>query len=124
MASAMRLSVAEHRRLRRNYNFRRSAIAYLFLLPNLIFFVAFLVIPFFWVLVQSFQEDGILKPATFVGLKNWRYVLSDPVAMSTIVNTLLYMLMAIPTVFVIALGLALLLKRVTNGVGFFRAAIY
>jgi ABC-type sugar transport system permease subunit len=86
--------------------------------------VAFLVVPFFWVLVQSFQEDGILKPATFVGLKNWRYIFDDPVALGTIGNTLLYMLMAIPTVFVIALSLALLLKRVSRGVGFFRAAIY
>jgi ABC-type sugar transport system permease subunit len=32
--------------------------------------------------------------------------------------------MAIPTVFVISLSLALLLKRVTRGGGFFRAAIY
>jgi multiple sugar transport system permease protein len=124
VASGMRLSEAEHRSLRRKYNFRRSAIAYLFLLPNLIFFVIFLVIPFFWVLVQSFQEDGILKPATFVGLKNWRFILDDPVAIRTIYNTLLYMLMAIPTVFVIALGLALLLKRVSRGVSVFRAAIY
>ena len=124
MESVLRVSAAEHRRLRRNYNWRRYATAYLFLLPNFIFFVIFLVIPFFWVFFLSFQEGGILGPPQFVGLKNWRFILQDTVARRTIFNTLYYMLMAIPTVFVISMSLALILKRVVRGVGFIRAAIY
>jgi ABC-type sugar transport system permease subunit len=124
MESVMRLSTAEHRRLRRKYNWRRYATAYLFLLPNLIFFFIFLVLPFFWVFYLSFQEGGILSPPQFVGLKNWRFILQDTVARRTIFNTLYYMLMAIPTVFVIAMGLALLLKRIVYGIGLIRAAIY
>lgn len=120
----MRLTVAEHRRLRRRYNWRRYMTAYLFLLPNFIFFFIFLVVPFFWVFYLSFQEGGILAPTQFIGLKNWNFILQDTVARRTVFNTLYYMVMAIPTVFIISMGLALLLKRIVRGVGFIRAAIY
>jgi multiple sugar transport system permease protein len=39
-------------------------------------------------------------------------------------NTLLYMLMAIPTVFAIGLCLAMLLKRIIRGSAFFKAILY
>jgi multiple sugar transport system permease protein len=124
MESVMRLTAAEHQQLRRRYNWRRYLTAYLFLLPNFIFFFIFLVVPFFWVFYLSFQEGGILAPTQFVGLKNWRFILQDTVARRTVFNTLYYMAMAIPTVFIISMGLALLLKRIVRGVGFIRAAIY
>ncbi len=44
-AVAMRLSPQEHERLRRQHAQRRALTAYLFLLPNAIFFIAFLLIP-------------------------------------------------------------------------------
>lgn len=124
MESVLRLTAAEHQRLRRRYNWRRYLTAYLFLLPNFIFFFIFLVVPFFWVFYLSFQEGGILAPTQFVGLKNWRFILQDTVARRTVFNTLYYMAMAIPTVFIISMGLALLLKRIVHGIGFIRAAIY
>jgi ABC-type sugar transport system permease subunit len=124
MQSARRLSEAEHERLRRRYNWHRYRTAYLFLLPNLILFALFLVLPFFWVLYLSFHEGGILGAPRFVGLKNWSFILGDKIARQTVLNTLLYMLLAIPSVFLISLGLALLLKRIVRGSATIRAAIY
>jgi ABC-type sugar transport system permease subunit len=60
----------------------------------------------------------------FVGLANWQTIFKDRVALLAIRNTLLYMLMAIPTVFAIGLGLALLLKRIILGNTFFKAVLY
>lgn len=120
----LRLSAEEHRRERRRYDWRRYLTAYLFLLPNLIFFFVFLVIPCLWVLYLSFHEGGILGAPTFVGLKNWSFIINDPVARKSLLNTFYYMGMAIPSVFIISLGLALLLKGVTRGVSAIRAAIY
>jgi ABC-type sugar transport system permease subunit len=120
----MRLSTAEHKRLRRSYFWRRYLTAYLFLLPNLIFFVIFLVLPSWWVLYLSFHEGGILGAPKFVGLKNWSLIWQDKVALRTLINTLTYMLIAIPSVFVISMSLALLLKRLLRGVTAARAAIY
>ena len=70
-----------------------------------------LLIPSLWVLYLSFHKGGILEPAQFVGLANWQAIFKDRVALLAIRNTLLYMLMAIPTVFAIGLCLAMLLKR-------------
>lgn len=124
MQSAMRLSAAEHRRLRRNYYWRRYLTAYLFLLPNLIFFFIFLVLPSGWVLYLSFHEGGILGAPKFAGLKNWYLIWQDPLAHRTIFNTAYYMLIAIPSVFVISMTLALLLKRLARAVTVIRAALY
>lgn len=124
MESVTRVSAAEHRRLRRRYNWRRSLTAYLFLLPNLIFWFAFLVLPFFWVLYLSFHEGGILNPTKFVGFKNWSLILQDDIARRTFGNVAYYMAMAIPSVFAISMGLALLLKRIVLGVPIIRALIY
>jgi ABC-type sugar transport system permease subunit len=124
LGPAMRLSVAEHRRLRRKYYWRRYLTAYLFLLPNFIFFFVFLVLPSWWVLYLSFHEGGILGAPRFVGLKNWWLIWQDKVAHRTLFNTVYYMLIAIPSVFVISMALALLLKRLMRGVAAIRAAIY
>ena len=123
-APPMRLSPAEHRRLRRRYDRRRYLTAYLFLAPNLIFFFLFLVVPCFWVLYLSFHEGGILGAPRFVGLKNWNLIWQDKVAHRALLNTVTYMLMAIPSVFIIAMTLALLLQRIRRGALFIRAALY
>jgi len=124
MESVMRLSAEEHRRLRRRYNRRRYLTAYLFILPNLIVWFVFLVLPFFWVFYLSFHEGGILSPPTFVGLKNWGLILQDNIARRTFVNVAYYMAIAIPSVFVISMALALLLRRIVAGVPVIRAFIY
>ncbi|MCL5257295.1 MAG: sugar ABC transporter permease [Chloroflexi bacterium] len=120
----MQYSESEHKRLARAYRFKKYGVAYLFLSPNLLFFFIFLVIPFFWVLWLTFNSGGILTPTKFVGLQNWSRVLQDPTAWRSLLNTLYYMAIAIPTVFAIGMGLALLLKRTTKFVTPIRAMIY
>jgi ABC-type sugar transport system permease subunit len=122
--SVMRLSAAEHERLARSYRWRRYSLAYLFILPSGFFVVVALLIPSLWVLYLSFHKGGILEPAQFVGMANWQAIFKDRVALLAIRNTLLYMLMAIPTVFAIGLCLAMLLKRIIRGSVFFKAILY
>ncbi len=122
----LRLSAAEHRRLARRFYLRRSAVGYLFILPNLIFFVVFLVYPLLSVIPLTFENGGIISPAQWVGLQNWQTVLNDPIFRQVITNTFEYSLMAISAVFIISFGLALLLARVQNNrsTGLIRAALY
>lgn len=103
---------------------RRTLTAYLFLLPNLIAFVAFMAVPFGWVLWLSFNRGGILGATQFVGLHNWIGIFHDPVAVTAVENTFLYTVMAIPSVFAIALFLALMLQRIRRLGGVFRSALY
>jgi ABC-type sugar transport system permease subunit len=119
-----RLSRAEHERLRRQQARRRALTAYAFLLPNAVFFLAFLVAPILFLLYLTFHEGGIITPARFVGLENWINVWNDPLVRTVIANTLYYCLLAIPSVFVIGMILALCLQWLPRGSGLFRSLFY
>ena len=120
----MRLPPEEHRRLRRRYRLRRALTAYGFLLPNAVFFVAFLLVPIGLLFFYTFHNGGIINERTFVGLENWREVWGDELVVRAIVNTAYYCLLAIPSVFVIAMVMALCLQRVGRGGSFFRSLFY
>lgn len=120
----MRLSRQEHERLRRARGRQRALTAYLFLLPNAVFFTAFLIIPIIFLFYLTFHNGGIITPAKFVGLDNWRRAWSDDLVRTTIRNTVYYCLLAIPSVFVIGMILALCLQRIPRGSGPFRSLFY
>ena len=51
---------------------RETISAYLFLLPSLIFFVGFVVVPMVMCVVYSFLDMGLdVSSATFIGLGNY-----------------------------------------------------
>jgi len=120
----MRLTAEEHRRLRRQYELQRALTAYGFLLPAGVCFTAFLLIPVGYLFYLTFHEGGIITPATYVGLKNWREVWHDSLVITAIKNTAYYCLLAIPAVFIIGMGLALCLQRISRGNSFFRSLFY
>lgn len=120
----VRLTRAQHRRLRRRYELRRVLVAIGFLLPNLVFFVVFLVLPLFSVFGEMFQTGGLIKPVTFVGTANWERIFHDPNVVRTLGNTLKYAVIIIPTMLVLGLLVALVLQNVTRGASVFRALIY
>ena len=120
----MQLSAEEHRRLRRNYRLRRTFTAYSFLLPNAFFFVAFLLIPVVYLFYLTFHNGGIITPSEYVGLDNWRALWGDKLIITAIKNTAYYCLIAIPSVFIIGMVLALCLQKVTKGGQLFRSLFY
>jgi ABC-type sugar transport system permease subunit len=120
----MRLSPAEHRRLRRRYRWRRALTAYGFLLPNAVFFIAFLLVPVGYLFFLTFHNGGIITPAKYVGLRNWREVWNDPLVITAIKNTAYYCLLAIPSVFILGMILALCLQRIERGGRLFRSLLY
>jgi multiple sugar transport system permease protein len=118
------LSEAEYKRTSARYRQRRSLRAYLFLLPYFIPFVAFLLIPAFWSVWLSFNRGGILDPAKYIGLQNWRAIASDSELTGSIKNTAVYAVEAILLVFTLAIVLALLLNRYRKGSNVFKLALY
>jgi ABC-type sugar transport system permease subunit len=121
---SMRLSREEHERLRRQHARRRAFTAYAFLLPNAVFFVGFLLIPIGFLIYLTFHNGGIITPARFVGLENWQRAWSDELLRTTVRNTLYYCLLAIPSVFIIGMVLALCLQRIPRGSRSFRSLFY
>ena len=118
------LSEAEYRRAGARYRQRRSMRAYLFVLPYLIPFLAFLVVPAVWSVWLSFNKGGILDSARYVGLDNWREISNDTELTGAIKNTSIYVVEAVFLVFTLALLLALLLNRYRKGSNIFKLALY
>ncbi|MDI9349479.1 MAG: sugar ABC transporter permease [Candidatus Symbiobacter sp.] len=117
-------TITEHDRMRRAYYWRQTLRAYLFLAPLLLVFTVFMLIPLAELFYLTFHQDGILGPAVFVGLDNWTRSFSDPLVLKSILNTFYYGVMAIPTVFIVAMILALSLKSIPRLGGTFRVLLY
>ncbi len=75
-------------------------------------------------LYLSFCDYSLLQPPVFTGLENYRQLAVDPTFRKVLVNTVVYAALWIPTMTVLAIGLAILLNRPIRGQAFFRAAIF
>ncbi len=88
---------------------------YVYLLPSLLFFSLFSFYPFAKTIVLSFftlNANGVVRG--FAGLRNYITVLSDGLFLQSIVNTLIYVIMASPVSIIVALILALLCNKKTT----------
>jgi multiple sugar transport system permease protein len=108
---------------------RETWSAYLFILPWIIGFVALTAGPMIASLYFSFTDYGLqqiagFEPTSYVGLDNYHELLDDPKVRTSLTNTLIYTVMTVPAKMVVALGLALILARLTFAAGFFRTVFY
>ncbi|WP_274953466.1 carbohydrate ABC transporter permease [Angelakisella massiliensis] len=88
---------------------------YLYLTPALIYFTIFSFYPFIKTVLSSFfvlDANGVVKG--FAGLDNYVKVLTDPLFIQSIFNTLLYVVLASPVAIIIALILALVANKKTR----------
>ena len=106
-------------------NFHQTLAPLLFLLPNLLIFSLFIIIPAAQGLRMSLTDWGIFTGSRFVGLKNFQRLLTDKVFFITVKNTLVYSAATVALLTLVALGLALLLhKNRLRGEKAYRSAFY
>jgi multiple sugar transport system permease protein len=99
--------------------------AAIFLAPNMIGLIVFILIPVVAGLLISFTEWDLLSPPEFVGLQNYADLLTDdPLFWHTLKNTVLYSLMVIPGGMIISLGLALALNGKLKGTALYRTIYF
>jgi ABC-type sugar transport system permease subunit len=85
---------------------------YLYLVPSLIFLVAFTYYPIFSSIWYSLHEWNLFTPRPiYVGLENYAIMVEDPLFWRVVRNTLVYVLGTIPITMAIALLLAILLNE-------------
>lgn len=99
---------------RKRWSSPEARIAYLFILPSLIGFIAFYAVPAVRGLVISFTNWDMLTAPKFVGLGNYQKLLADPEFWSALGKTLIYVLFNIPIQTGLAIGLAVMMDRVTK----------
>lgn len=100
---------------------RRSVTAYSFLAIPLVFFLCVRFGPILYMMAMSFTNWGLMRKVTrFIGFENYKTVLSDPVFLQSLGNTLRYAILGAPIVIVLSLCIALLLDTIPKGKGIFR----
>ena len=99
---------------------RRAALGYALLAPSLFGVVTFLLLPMLVVGWLSLHRWDLLGPIEYVGLSNWRSVLTDSSFGTSLVVTALFIAMVVPVQTVLGLFAAAMLARGLPGSGFFR----
>jgi multiple sugar transport system permease protein len=95
-----------------------------FLLPLLLVFGLFSWWPIIRTIVMSFQMTNLVEPATWVGLDNFRNVLSDPLLPTAIRNTGYFALLAFVFGYPVPLVLAVIMSDVRRMKGVYTALAY
>jgi multiple sugar transport system permease protein len=98
--------------------------AYLFMLPFLLFFLIFQVLPILAGVFISFTKWGIVGWPEWIGLDNFIRILDDPDVPLVYGNTFRYALTVVPLTIVTALVLALYVNRRLLGYGLARTIFF
>lgn len=101
-------------------------VPYLFLLPGLLLYVAWMLYPLLYEFYISFFEWNIMpgQTSTFIGLENYQRALADKTFWLALGNTAQYTFVTVVGQLILGLAIALLLNRVIVGKRFFRAVYY
>jgi putative chitobiose transport system permease protein len=102
---------------------RTTLTAWLFLAPALILLAAFSFWPVGFGSYLAFTDYSLIRPTSWVGLDNFRYIFDNEMFVTGLKNSLVFLLM-VPFVQVGALGLAVLVNNQLPGIRLFRAAFY
>ncbi len=98
---------------------------YLFLLPAGIVLLIFFFIPFFQTIGLSFLDySNNIYHANFAGLQNYVAILHNPVFYKVMLNTIIYLVVAVPILAIIPLFLAILINQKIKGITLYKILIY
>lgn len=82
---------------------------YSFILPSAVLLLVFVAIPIVMCFYLSFTTYNGLAAPEWVGLKNFRSILADPIFLKALKNTLRFVVASVPLQTVISLGIAAIL---------------
>ena len=106
---------------------RETIAAYLFLLPSLIFFLGFVVIPMVICIFTSLTSSNMNSSAAsgFVGLANFIKLAGDATFIDALINTFVIVLVSVPTVCAFSLWVSSVIYQM-NGptLSLFRCIFY
>jgi len=101
-------------------------LAFLFLLPSIVFVGLFTLFPIFESFRLSFYRMILTLPwlgQKWVGWENYTDLWTDPVAIQSLTTTLIFVAVTIPLELLFGLGMALVMNEVFGGRGLLRAVV-
>ncbi|GAA2729215.1 sugar ABC transporter permease [Streptomyces nogalater] len=103
----------------------RTLAFWLFTGPFLLGLAVFVYVPIGWSLYLSFFEARFtVTPSEFVGLGNYREILSDSAFMGSLGTFTVFAAFIVPTTWALSLGLALLVNRLRFMRAFYRSVFF
>lgn len=103
---------------------RIDAAGWLWISPWVCGFLAFLALPLSMSLYYSFTDYPLVERPLWIGLENYRAMLSDKLFIAAAIKTAAYAAVSIPVCTVAALVIASLLTAKVRAAGFFQAAVF
>jgi len=95
-----------------------------FLAPSMLGLMAFTAFPIIASLLLGFYDWPVIGTFTFTGLKNYQTLLTSPQFAEAVLNTLLFVVLYVPLNIVLSLGLAVWIRSVIKGRGFYRTLFF
>jgi ABC-type sugar transport system permease subunit len=89
--------------------------------PALLILLGLVVYPFFYAIWLSFLDKSVGTVGRFVGLGNFRYVITWPQFLAALYNTVTFTVVAVAIKFALGMAVALVLNQQIRGRNFFRA---
>ena len=107
------------------YKYYKKYVPYLFLLPAGVILILFFFIPFFETIILSFFDynSNIYSPM-FVSLDNYLLLIKSPVFYKVLLNTFIYLFVAVPFLVVFPLIIAILINQKIKGITLYKILIY
>lgn len=93
--------------------FKKDFRAFLFLLPFMIFYLAFTIFPMFKGIYISLHDWSLLRKLDFVGLDNYIEMIMDPYFWQSLWNTTYFVIISTPLMVIMALTLAIIANQKT-----------
>lgn len=97
---------------------------YFLVAPTIIGLIVLNLIPVFETLILSFQKTGDFGAHTWVGLENYKRLLSDPAVWQATGNTLKYAIIVVPITVALSLIVAVLLNQKIKGKSLYRVIYF
>jgi multiple sugar transport system permease protein len=88
-----------------------SSLGVILMLPGALLLMVFMAYPFFLGIWLSVTDSMIARAGHFIGLRNFKDLLSDTIFHQTARNTLIYAMVTVPFKCMLGLGLALILNN-------------
>lgn len=113
------------RLIRAEYDRNEAREALVLLVPVLLFFLVFQYYPILKSIFISFTEYGLLRRVTpFIGLENYIRQFQDPLFVSSLFNTLVFVLFTVGIGVVLALACAVLIEQTGRWARYYRTLYF
>ncbi|MFC0215709.1 carbohydrate ABC transporter permease [Paenibacillus chartarius] len=98
--------------------------AFLFLLPFLLLYVVFTILPMFKGLEMSLYDWTLIRKMKFVGFDNYMRMSADPNFWRSLWNSTYFVILTTPTMLILALALAVICNRKSRLQRFYRSVFF